>query len=78
MAKLNKNQVLLSKIWSDMTARCRNGYHKYNNEIQEAWSFSKDNFYNWAIKNGWDENKKVNRIDKKKPFSEFNCEIINK
>jgi hypothetical protein len=36
------------------------------------------NFYNWAIKNGWEEGLTIDRIDNSKNYEPSNCRFLTK
>lgn len=87
--KLSKTRIY--KIWSKMKNRCNNDkyfqYYLYGGrgiKVCEEWSNKKDgfiNFYNWAIKNGYEKhlqkfgnkNTTIDRIDVNGNYEPSNC-----
>ena len=74
----------LYRFWAQIKNLCTNKNHKmYCNyggmgiQLYEEWN-KYENFMNWAIQNGWDETKHINRIDSKRNFDPTNCIIENK
>ena len=74
----------LYKIWWGIKERCYNqNHHEYYNYggkgivICEEWQdFMK--FYNWAMKNGYNENLTIDREDSNKSYIPENCRWITK
>lgn len=87
--KGNKNSVKhglsktrLHRIWHSMYCRCyyssTNQYKNYGGKgikVCEEWKHIEGfiNFYNWAIKNGYEENLTLDRIDNDKDYCPSNC-----
>lgn len=86
--KHNKSNLRLYKIWSMMKQRCKNpNAAKYKNyggrgiKICKEWEKDFMNFYNWAINNGFDENKNrkeqsLDRINVNGNYEPSNCRWI--
>lgn len=73
------SKTRLYRIWHSMYCRCNysttNGYENYGGrgvKICDEW---KDflTFYNWAIKNGYEENKTIDRNDTNGNYEPQNC-----
>lgn len=67
-------------IWAGMIARCYSpgDYHyKWYGargiDICDEWRDCFQNFYDWSIKNGYDESKSIDRIDNNKGYCPNNC-----
>lgn len=70
-------------IWNGMKARCYNeksiSYKSYGARgisICDEW-LSFENFHNWAIKNGYEDNLEIDRIDNDKGYSPDNCRWVS-
>lgn len=79
MTKHGKTDTRIHCIWKNMKARClnqnRKDYKLYGGRgitICDSWN-SFENFYNWAISNGYKENLTLDRIDVNKGYSPDNC-----
>jgi len=77
----NKRLYLL---WHGMKQRCYNKknpcwiyYGEKGIVICNEW-LSYENFYEWAIKNGYEDNLSIDRIDNKKNYEPSNCRWISK
>lgn len=70
----------LYHIWQNMKSRCYNvnnkRYELYGGKgitISEDWLKDFSNFYNWAIKNGYNDTLTIERIDINDNYNEENC-----
>lgn len=77
-----KMNTRISSIWYGMHDRCQNPNHsKYHNyggrgiKICEEW-YDFNNFYQWAISNGYAKNLELDRIDVDGNYSPDNCRWI--
>jgi|688.fasta_scaffold343127_2 hypothetical protein len=74
----------LFKTWCDMKNRCYYEKHnRYKNYGQKGIIVCSEwlvflNFYNWAIKNGWEEGLTIDRIDNSKNYEPSNCRFLTK
>ena len=76
------SKTRLHRIWHSMYCRCyyksTNQYKNYGGKgikVCEEWKHIEGfiNFYNWAIKNGYDEKLTLDRIDNGKDYCPENC-----
>lgn len=78
----------LYKVWIDMRNRCSNpnnkNYKRYGLKgitVCNEWINDYITFYNWAIKNGYKENKEkkytIDRICNSKGYNPENCRLLS-
>lgn len=67
-------------IWQGIKKRCYNTndarYHRYGGRgitVCEEWITDYINFHNWAIENGYSEDKTIDRIDNDGNYEPSNC-----
>jgi hypothetical protein len=52
-------------------------YGKNNITLSPAWKNNPELFFNWAIKNGWEQGKHIHRKNNQDGYNENNCEILS-
>lgn len=75
----------IHKIWNAMKARCepyasinKKNYYDKGIKVCEEWKDNFENFYNWAINNGYKENLTIDRINNDLGYSPDNCRWLTK
>ena len=73
----------LYKIFNGMKTRCYNEknhrFYRYGGrgiKIYSKWLENFENFYNWAIENGYENGLSIERIDNDKDYCPSNCKWI--
>jgi len=76
----NKYHSRLHSIWSNMKNRCSNPnskrYKDYGGRgitVCEEWKENFENFYNWAVQNGYEKELTLDRVDTNKGYNQENC-----
>lgn len=88
MGKVFKHHLRYTRIyriWNHMKTRCLNpkshAYKDYGGrgiKICKEWIDSIENFNSWAIKNGYDENLTLDRIDVNGNYEPSNCRWVSR
>lgn len=75
-----KKDTRIYYIWSAMKQRCLNpnsrNYSNYGGRgitVCEDWKYSFENFYNWSLGNGYNDNLSIDRIDNNLGYCPENC-----
>lgn len=84
LAKKVKSLKRLHRIYHGMKSRCMNpntgNYHYYGNKgitICSEWLDSKEDFYKWALNNGYQEHLTIDRINSDLGYSPNNCRWVS-
>lgn len=71
-------------MWRDMIRRCTNpkvrSYKNYGSRgitVCDEWKNNFLSFYNWAMKNGYDDSLTIDRINTNKGYSPENCRFVS-
>lgn len=79
----HKSNTRLFDIWRGMKKRCYNpnspAYQWYGEKgikLCKDWEDNFENFYNWAVNNGYRENLTIERTDIDKDYEPSNCKWI--
>lgn len=77
--KIKKQKKRLHSIWGNMKDRCFNKnsdrYYRYGGRgvsICDEWMIF-DNFYNWALNNGYQDNLTIDRVNNDGNYTPDNC-----
>lgn len=75
----------IGQVWVNMIQRC---YNKNNPQFKDygdrgifvcdEWRNNFDLFKQWALKNGYDDNLFIDRIDNDKEYAPYNCRFVNR
>ena len=78
--KHNMTNTRIYKIWGDMRRRCYNKnlkcYPNYGGrgiKVCDEWENDFENFYNWAMENGYTDELTIDRIDVNGNYEPDNC-----
>lgn len=84
LVKHGQKGTRLYNIWGGMKSRCYRKSHKWYERyggrgitICEEWLHNFQAFYDWAIKNGYEEGLSIDRIDNDKNYEPSNCKWSN-
>ena len=78
-----QSHTRLHNIWLQMRRRCEPNYHEHKYYLDKGitvcdnWQVF-ENFYEWAMNNGYSENLTIDRIDNSKGYYPGNCRWADK
>jgi hypothetical protein len=80
----NGRETHMYRLWSRIKERCHNrnkdNFHRYGGRgisVCEEWSNDFLAFKAWALKNGYDENLQIDRIDSNGDYEPSNCRFVS-
>lgn len=75
----NMSKTRVYTIWSGMIARCKHNFHYLNKQIKVCDEWHKfENFFEWAMLNGYSDILSIDRIDNSKNYEPNNCRWADK
>lgn len=81
LEKIGVRHTKLYNTWRGMKERCCNPNHKnynlYKDKLCDEWKDSKE-FFEWALKNGYEQGLSIDRIDPKLGYTPSNCQWLTK
>ena len=83
--KYGESRTRLYQVWNKMKYRCNNsnatGYKNYGGRgisVCEEWEKDFNAFKEWALKNGYNDNLTIDRIDVNCNYTPVNCRFVDK
>lgn len=77
---VRRNDLRLYRIWKNIKTRCNNpNFYLYNRyggrgiRVCNEWENSFENFYEWAMNNGYTDELTIDRINNDKGYAPGNC-----
>lgn len=74
----------LYTAWQNMKGRCKNKnnpkYHRYGGrgiQVCKEWLDDVNHFVGWALSNGWEKGKTLDRIDNDGNYEPSNCQWVS-
>lgn len=81
--KHGMGETKIYRVWSSMKTRCYNKnthyYHQYGARgivVCNEWKKDFLEFFNWAVKNGYEEGLQIDRVDNDKDYMPNNCRFV--
>ena len=78
------NNTRLYQVWADMKSRCYNSNHHWYSRyggrgiiICDEWRDDFQQFYDWAMSNGYKKGLSIDRIDNNGNYESFNCRWVS-